>query len=101
MSWDDEVGAGAIRLGNADSVELIGNPAPLVPLLRERAKDRLDVTIHLIDRSTIRGRIDSVADDGTTAVIIAGRDEYAFDTSALVVVQTAHRATEGMTKAAD
>ena len=68
--------------------------APLVPVLRQRAGDHRDVTVHLVDRSTIQGMIESVSDDGTTAVIVAGRDEFRFDTSAVVVVQTARTTRE-------
>lgn len=69
-----------------DLAELQVAEPVLVPLLRQREADQKVVTVHLVDGSTIAGQVDEVTD--ATATVINGRDEYTFDVSAVVVIQT-------------
>jgi hypothetical protein len=70
---------------------LMPNEPPLASVLRARLRDRRVCAVHLSDGSQIMGQIGDVADDGCSAVIVNGRDEYVFDVSQVAVVQTPRR----------
>lgn len=73
---------------DSPSVERTVTEPTMAAVLRLREEDRRVVTIHLLDGSQLMGQIEDVAEDGSVAEIVNGRDSYTFDVSQVVVMQT-------------
>ena len=69
-------------------VELTSPEPPMARLLRAKMEIGRSVQIHLIDGSSLPGRIIDVSDDGTIGTIDSGADEeWSFDVAAVIVVE--------------